>query len=90
MRTISPNISSMPEMVIAEEQGEYKPLVAAVTFSTDYDSPLMVLRWKLTPEERQKLINGEDLWTTHLTFDHAFQPLTADVGKPDWLPPLAT
>jgi hypothetical protein len=89
MRTISPNLKDVEEIVVAEEQGEYKPLVAAVAYATDFESPLFVLRWRLTPEERQRLIDGEDLWTTHLTFGHAFQPLTTDVGKPDWLPPLA-
>jgi hypothetical protein len=89
MRTISPNLEGIEEITIAEEQQEYKTLVAAALYDTTLSSSVIVLRWKLTPEERQKLIAGEDLWTTHLAFGNPFQPLTADVGKPDWLPKIA-
>jgi UDP-N-acetyl-D-mannosaminuronic acid transferase (WecB/TagA/CpsF family) len=89
MRTISPNLVGIPEVVIAEEQHEYKTMIGGAAVSSEDNMPIMICRWRLTPAERQKLIDGEDLWTTHLTFGHPFQPLTTDIGKPDWLPPLA-
>lgn len=90
MITISPNLEGIEEINIAQDQEEYKEIRAGATFDINSGSPLAILRWRLTPEERQRLLDGEDLWTCHLTFGQKFQPLITSIGKPDWLPPIVT
>lgn len=89
MITISPNLEGIEEINIAQNQEEYMEIRAGASYDINTGSPLIILRWRLTPEEKQKLIDGEDLWTCHLTFGNPFQPLITAIGKPDWLPPLA-
>lgn len=89
MKTISPNLEGIEEINIAQEQDEYFEVRAGATYDINTGSPCVILRWRLTPEERQKLLDGEDLWSCHLTFGMDFQPLMMSFGKPDWLPPLA-
>lgn len=89
MITISPNLEGIEETNIAQDQEEYMEIRAGLTYDNNTNSPVVILRWRLTPEEKQKLIDGEDLWTCHLTFGNSFQPLITSIGKPDWLPPLA-
>lgn len=89
MITISPNLEGIEEINIAQDQEEYMEIRAGVSVDLNTGSPLRILRWRLTPEDKQRLLDGEDLWTCHLTFDSPFQPLIISIGKPDWLPPIA-
>ncbi len=60
MRPIAPRIEGADEFVIAEEQLEYMPVTACLV---QFDDELSrVCRWTFTPEERERIAAGEDLY----------------------------
>ena len=65
------------EVVFAEHQSEYVPLRALV--STDHGRRAMS-RWTLTPEQRQAIADGADLFLTLFTFGQPMQPITLAVS----------
>ena len=67
------------EITIAEDQLEYRPLVAAV-YRTEDGQPLLLTRWRFTEEERQQIAGGEDLYLAVLTFGKPLQPLALQIG----------
>lgn len=80
MRPVAPRIGA-PEITLAEEQHDYLPITAAV-----YQGVLgteVVTRWQLTPEDRARLLAGEDLYLRVLTFGQPLQPLAPTIG---WTP----
>ena len=66
-------------MVIAETQEEYRDLPAIVT--TQYQ---VISRWTLSEEERQAILNGEDIYLTILGLP--INPVLLTVGVIDWKP----
>jgi hypothetical protein len=59
------------EVVYAKDQPEYIPLHTIVL-----GWPRAVTsRWTLTPEQRDALLSGRDLYLEMLTFGHALQPV---------------
>ena len=80
MRMIAPRVPGLDEVTIAEQQGDYKTLTAAVI-------PGGVLtRWRPSPEELARLNAGEDLFLAVLTFGQPLQPLSLQVGAEGWRP----
>lgn len=68
------------EHIIAETQAEYRDLPAVRTPKCQ-----VITRWQLTPEERQKLLDGDDVFLTVLAAGPV-QPVILTVGTIDWKP----
>lgn len=85
MRMIAPRTGA-PELTIAEDQLEYKPLTVAVYGDNAEMGPRTLLsRWTLTPEERARIAAGEDLYIGLCTFGQPMQPINVQVGPDGWL-----
>lgn len=71
MNSVSPVLSGSEEfeVVYAANQPEYNPLPVLRT-----DKALLT-RWRLTPDEIQRLQNGEDLYICIMHFGGPLQPL---------------
>lgn len=80
MRAVAPRIG-YPEVTLAEEQEEYFALTAAMV-PYDDGSIGVCTRWRLTPEERQRVARGEDLCLILLTTDGRPQPVVLSIGDP--------
>lgn len=78
MHTVSPRTGA-EEVTIAEDQLEYKPLVAA-RYQTEDGHAMLLTRWRFTDEERAAIAAGEDLYLGVLTFGQPLQPLAPQVG----------
>ena len=61
MRSVAPRIEGADEFTIAEDQLEYMPIVACLVQFSD-GTTARVCRWTFTPEERQRIASGEDLY----------------------------
>lgn len=83
MRMVSPDIG-LPEVTLAQDQHEYIELTASVLHFNDGSQGLLT-RWRLSEEEKQRLVDGEDLFVTLLTFGQPMQPVHISVGRPDYL-----
>lgn len=44
----------------------------------------VVTRWQFTADERRRIMLGEDLFLTHLTFNAPLQPVMLTIGVIDW------
>jgi hypothetical protein len=66
------------EIVFAKDQPEYLPLRTLV--SRDPQRQVMS-RWTLTPEQRQAVAEGADVFLTLLTFGGPLQPISIAVSK---------
>lgn len=83
MRPIAPRLGdAFDEIAVAEDQPEFKPVTMARVF-TGNGSWDMVGRWTLTPEERQRIAAGDDIYITfpRHTFPHSLGL------RPDWATP---
>jgi hypothetical protein len=71
---VSPVLSSCsgPEIKIAENQPEYQTLSAIIGEAPYYP---VTTRWTFTPEERERIAAGGDIWLTLLTFGTPLQPI---------------
>lgn len=82
MRPIAPNfpqIHQIREVVIAEDQHEYKSLTGAIVTYGDGTVDTWA-RWTFTPEERAKIAAGEDVY---LSFPGRMAPHSVQL-RPDW------
>lgn len=82
MRMIAPRTGA-EEITLAEDQLEYRPLVAAL-YETAEGVPVLLTRWRFTDEERAAIAAGEDLYLGVMTFGKPLQPLMAGVGPAGW------
>ncbi len=83
-RPVAPRVG-WPETMLAEEQEEYLTCcVATITYADG--SVGTMSRWRLTDEERAKLVAGADLYLTLYTFGRPMPPINLEVGRPDWAP----
>ena len=84
MEPIDPRVdpSLLPDgskvIVIAEHQAQYKDLPSVRTPKSQ-----VITRWSLTPEERRRIFDGEDVFITIMS-DGAIHPLFATVGAVNW------
>lgn len=84
MHMVAPRTGA-EEVTLAEDQVEYKPLVAAVYRAPEYGDAIMLLtRWRFTDEERARIAAGEDLYLGVLTSGQPLQPLAPQVGPEGW------
>jgi hypothetical protein len=81
MRPIAPRLNhpAADELSVAEEQEEFKTITMARVAYGD-GTHAMVGRWTLTPEERKRVADGEDIYVTFPT--HTF-PHTISL-RPEW------
>lgn len=79
MTTVTPVVAGLEqfEVVFGANQPEYEPLHALVGRAPEVR---VISRWELTPEERQLIADGADIYTSQLTFNDRFQPLNVQVG----------
>jgi len=73
------------EIVLGKDQPEYLDLPAVYL---ECESRPMVTRWRLTPEEREMVVNGADIVLQQMTFKNPFQPVNLQVVMPDDCPQL--
>lgn len=83
MRAIAPRLGELPEVHLAEDQEEYATLCVALVEFND-GSRGVVSRWRLDPEELEKLARGSDLYLLVLTHGLPMQPVHLTVGTPEW------
>lgn len=78
MRPIKPETGA-PEKTMAENQEEYHSLPVA-----EYAEGVLLSRWRLNDEERERITNGEDLYIAFWTFGRPLQPVNVQVGPDGW------
>lgn len=83
MRPIAPkfreDVDCIKEIVIAEDQHEYKSLTGAVVTFGD-GARQVYARWTFTPQERSRIAAGEDIY---LSFPQCMAPHTVEL-RPEW------
>lgn len=84
MEIVDPRIDPrlVPEgskaVVIAEHQDEYRDLPSVRT-----PNGYVITRWQLTEDEKRRIVQGEDIFLTILSFG-SINPLFMSVGPVDW------
>jgi hypothetical protein len=78
MRMIAPQVEA-PHVTVAEDQEEFKPITAAIVRHSQGVCHLLAFR--PSPEERQRLADGEDLYISLLTFGGPMQGIIVLTGK---------
>lgn len=89
MRPISPNTGAK-EVVVGEEQSEYRPISVARYHDSDIDAVHLVTRWTMTPEERALVASGADIFVAQVNFGSPMAPLIVQVGPGDYQLPEST
>ena len=69
--------------VLAKNQPEYVSIPAYKT-----KNGKVITKWRLTFKERIKLLFGQKLWITVLTFNKPFQPISLNIYCPPEVPDL--
>lgn len=82
MHMVAPRTGAL-EVTLAEDQLEYKPLVAAV-YETEAGARVLLTRWRFSDEDRARIAAGEDLYLGVMTFGQPLQPLMVGVGPEGW------
>lgn len=97
MRAIAPRTGA-PEVTIAEEQEEYMPITVALYDYSDGSRGLLT-RWQPSPEERQAIAAGADVFVQQLNFrttacracgvetPQGMTPLSVRCGPGEWAVP---
>ena len=80
MEPVSPVIPGLEpyEITFGANQPEYIPLPALRGRAPQY---LVLTRWKLTGEERLRIMHGEDIFLSQFTFGNAYQPVAIQVAS---------
>ncbi len=87
MEAVSPVMpGSAPfEIVLAEYQPEYTPLPV---FRSETTGAPIISRWRLTDEERTKIVAGADIVLQLCTFGAPYPPTNLQVVMPDDFPEI--
>ena len=84
MRAIAPRTGA-PEVTVAEEQPEYLPITVAM-YEDEHGAVYRVTRWTFSPEERERIARGEDVYVSQVSFGQApMTPLMVNCGPADWM-----
>lgn len=84
MRAVAPR-TGLPEITLAEDQQEFQPITVCLWH--DPTGAVGVLtRWRPSPDERERLIRGEDIYIALTTYGRPMQPLSVQVGPEGWEP----
>lgn len=81
-RTVAPRVGC-PEVMLADDQEDYLTVCAAKVTYEDKTVGTMT-RWRLSDVERDKITAGEDIYLSLLTFGQPMQPITMEIGRPEW------
>lgn len=73
------------ERVIALDQPEYYPIVVLPVVYSDGTEGVIV-RFRLSDEDRQKVADGGDIVLSQLTFGNRFAPVNIGICGPNELP----
>jgi hypothetical protein len=75
------DITEFPEqtVVYAKDQPEYRNLPAHVVGDKE---GTIICCWKLSEEEKQKVLETGEIWHSILTFNQPLQPQLLSVDKP--------
>jgi len=91
MKMVRPKLVA-PQITIAEDQAEFKPVTAALARHPDYhgrgyrvgldthELNTVVLAFRPSDEERARLAAGEDIYLSLLTFMQPMQAVIVSVG----------
>lgn len=90
MRMIRPKLDA-PQTVIAEEQGEFKPVSVAFAMHQGYAGiptekgvlNTVIMAFRPSDEERARIAAGEDIYVSLLTFMRPQQGIIVMVGERD-------
>lgn len=81
MHMVAPRTGA-DEITIAENQLEYKPLVACGYLTAA--GVTLLTRWRLNEEDRARVAAGEDVYLAVVTGGKPLQPLHIQVGPAGW------
>lgn len=81
MRAVAPRIKGVDETTAAAEQEEYREITIGIGV-TENGVPTIVTRWKFEAEERERVLNGEDLFITIISPRLTMPPLVVSIGFP--------
>jgi hypothetical protein len=85
MRAIAPRTGA-EELTFAEDQSEYLPVTIAVYPEYEPGARGLLWRFSFTPEEREAIAKGEDVYVMQLNFNTPMTPMSFHVGPhPSWL-----
>lgn len=73
-----------PEITVAENQLEYRPLVAGV-YQDPAGSVMLLTRWRLDLAARHAVARGADVYLMQVTFGQPMQPVQIQVGPSGWV-----
>lgn len=74
-----------PEVTVAEDQEQYKPITVGVYGDNGELGPRQLLmRWTFSDEERARIAAGEDIFAALMTFGDPMQPISIQVGPTGW------
>lgn len=88
MRPIAPRVKldgvDMPEIGVAEDQPEYKPIVIAPVYHGD-GTVTVLTRWTFTEEERLQVLMGADVYvgTVH-AIGYQMNPMGVSITPEVW------
>jgi hypothetical protein len=74
---VLPEIGEGPQITVAENQKEYKPLPVLCTTAA------VMSRWKLSDEDRRHIASGGDLFIVQMNFSEQLQPILPFCGTDD-------
>lgn len=82
MRAVAPRIYGFPEVSLAEDQHEFRSIVAA---RVEYQAigRGWVTRWRLSPEEMEAVGRGSDVYVEIL--GDTMAPVSVSIGVPKHL-----
>lgn len=83
MDAVSPQTGAQ-ELIVAKDQEEYIPYPAAL-YQTEEGRVVLLSRWKLTEEEREQVLRGEDLYIGLMTDGAPVQPMYLQIGPEGWV-----
>ncbi|MCI0624841.1 MAG: hypothetical protein L0387_24915 [Acidobacteria bacterium] len=78
MRSVSPVLPGLPQVIYAENQHEYLPLPAYRSVDG-----VVVTRWRLSLVERLRVLIRGDIYLSVLTFNQPLQPVKIETEPPD-------
>ncbi len=90
-RCVAPRVEGLEEVMVAEDQEEYLTIcVALCQYETGEVG--IITRWRLTEEERTRVMEGEDIYLNILTREKgSMPPVCLDIGIPqNWVKFKAT
>lgn len=86
MNPVSPAVGH-PERTFGANQPQYVPVPVATFDYYGDGSRVLLTRWTLTPEEREAVARGEDIYVAQLNFGTPMTPLLVRTGAGDFATP---